>query len=101
MAKSRLYGVPVGAPAICQENARKDEAVRSIAGSTVEYDCTKSLYTALPLNCAKTTPLGGHETMLVKVPLGASRSDPQLLFPTKPVALGLQYVMYRTKGAVT
>lgn len=39
--------------------------------------------------------------MLVKVPLGASRSDPQLLFPTKPVALGLQYVMYRTKGAVT
>ena len=30
------YGVPDGAPAICHENARNDEAVRSIAGSTVE-----------------------------------------------------------------
>jgi len=30
------YGVPEGAPAICQENARNEEAVKSIAGSTVE-----------------------------------------------------------------
>ena len=30
------YGVPDGAPAICQENARNEEAVKSIAGSTVE-----------------------------------------------------------------
>jgi len=30
------YGVPDGAPAICHENAKNDEAVRSIAGSTVE-----------------------------------------------------------------
>ena len=30
------YGVPDGAPAICQANASGDEAVRSIAGSTVE-----------------------------------------------------------------
>src|SRR4051794_17355830 len=43
------YGVPEGIPAICHENARNDDAVKSIAGSTVEYDCTKSLYTALPL----------------------------------------------------
>jgi hypothetical protein len=46
------YGVPVGAPAICHANARKDDAVRSIAGSTVGNDCTKSLNTALVLlNC--------------------------------------------------
>jgi hypothetical protein len=30
------YGVPEGAPAICHENAKKDDAVKSIAGSTVE-----------------------------------------------------------------
>jgi len=30
------YGVPDGDPAICQANAKGDEAVRSIAGSTVE-----------------------------------------------------------------
>jgi hypothetical protein len=30
------YGVPLGAPAICHEKARNDDAVRSIAGSTVE-----------------------------------------------------------------
>jgi hypothetical protein len=29
-------GVPEGAPAICHENARKEDAVKSIAGSTVE-----------------------------------------------------------------
>jgi hypothetical protein len=31
-----LYGVPEGAPAICHANASGDEAVKSIAGSTVE-----------------------------------------------------------------
>ena len=31
-----FHGVPDGAPAICHENARNEEAVRSIAGSTVE-----------------------------------------------------------------
>jgi hypothetical protein len=36
------YGVPDGAPAISHENPRNDDAVRSIAGSTVEYDCTLS-----------------------------------------------------------
>jgi hypothetical protein len=47
-----IYGVPEGAPAICQENARKEDAVKSIAGSTVGNDCTKSLKTALRLlNC--------------------------------------------------
>jgi predicted component of type VI protein secretion system len=30
------YGVPEGAPAICHENAKKEDAVKSIAGSTVE-----------------------------------------------------------------
>ena len=30
------HGVPDGDPAICQANAKGDEAVRSIAGSTVE-----------------------------------------------------------------
>ena len=30
------YGVPDGPPAICQANASGDDAVRSIAGSTVE-----------------------------------------------------------------
>jgi hypothetical protein len=30
------YGVPEGAPAICHEKARNEDAVRSIAGSTVE-----------------------------------------------------------------
>ena len=30
------YGVPEGAPAICHENARNEDAVKSIAGSTVE-----------------------------------------------------------------
>jgi hypothetical protein len=30
------YGVPEGAPAICHENAKKDDAVKSIAGSAVE-----------------------------------------------------------------
>ena len=30
------YGVPLGPPAICHEKARNDDAVRSIAGSTVE-----------------------------------------------------------------
>ena len=38
-----FYGVPEGAPAICQENARNEDAVKSMAGSTVEYDCTLSL----------------------------------------------------------
>src|SRR5437660_7012260 len=37
------YGVPAGDPAICHENAKNEDAVRSMAGSTVEYDCTKSL----------------------------------------------------------
>ena len=32
----RFYGVPDGAPAICQENAMNEEAVKSMAGSTVE-----------------------------------------------------------------
>ena len=32
-----------GAPAMRQANMRKDAAVKSIAGSTVEYDCTLSL----------------------------------------------------------
>jgi molybdopterin converting factor small subunit len=32
----RNYGVPAGLPAMVQENARKDDAVRSMAGSTVE-----------------------------------------------------------------
>jgi hypothetical protein len=36
------YGVPEGIPAICHENARNDDAVKSIAGSTVEYDSTKT-----------------------------------------------------------
>src|SRR5690349_15854932 len=61
---TRHYGVPDGAPAICQAKASGEDAVKSMAGSTVEYDCTKSLYTALPLNCANTsTPLGGHATI--------------------------------------
>ncbi len=30
------YGVPDGVPAISHENPRNDDAVRSIAGSTVE-----------------------------------------------------------------
>lgn len=30
------YGVPDGAPAITHENARNEEAVKSMAGSTVE-----------------------------------------------------------------
>lgn len=30
------YGVPEGAPAICHEKARNEDAVRSMAGSTVE-----------------------------------------------------------------
>src|SRR5438270_2195969 len=34
------YGVPDGAPAICHEKAKNDDAVKSMAGSTVEYDCT-------------------------------------------------------------
>src|SRR6478736_2419684 len=45
LAGELRYGVPAGAPAICHENARNDDAVRSMAGSTVEYDWTKSLYT--------------------------------------------------------
>ena len=40
--RTEPYGVPEGAPAICQENARNEEAVKSMAGSTVEYDCTLS-----------------------------------------------------------
>jgi len=30
------YGVPEGAPAICHANAKGEDAVKSIAGSTVE-----------------------------------------------------------------
>jgi hypothetical protein len=48
-----FQGVPDGAPAITHESARNEDAVRSMAGSTVEKDCTLSLYTApFPLNCA-------------------------------------------------
>ena len=36
------YGVPDGDPATCHAKPRNDEAVKSIAGSTVEKDCTLS-----------------------------------------------------------
>src|SRR5437660_10631811 len=76
------YGVPDGAPAICQAKASGEDAVKSMAGSTVEYDCTKSLYTALPLNCAKTsTPLGGHATIPASVPLAAMEFGPSTAAP--------------------
>src|SRR5262249_26241314 len=40
-------------PAICQANASGEEAPRSIAGSSVDQDCTLSWKVAeLPLNCA-------------------------------------------------
>ena len=42
-------GIPDGTPAICQANARNEEAVKSMAGSTVEKDTTLSLYTAVEL----------------------------------------------------
>ena len=35
-ADAVIYGVPDGAPANCHANASGDDAVRSIAGSTVE-----------------------------------------------------------------
>src|SRR5437762_12535802 len=55
-----------------------------MAGSTVEYDCTKSLYTALPLNCAKTsTPLGGHATIPESVPLAAMEFGPSTAAPER------------------
>lgn len=79
-----LYGVPAGAPAICHEKARNEDAVRSMAGSTVEYDCTKSLYTALPLNCANTsTPFGGHATMPERVPFAETEFGPSTAAPDK------------------
>src|SRR5438128_11538877 len=89
-ALSKLYGVPDGAPAICQAKASGEDAVKSMAGSTVEYDCTKSLYTALPLNCAKTsTPLGGHATIPASVPLAAMEFGPSTAAPEgKGGALG-------------
>src|SRR5712691_644837 len=78
------YGVPDGAPAICQAKASGEDAVKSMAGSTVEYDCTKSLYTALPLNCAKTsTPLGGHATIPESVPLAAMEFGPSTAAPER------------------
>ena len=40
--RHRYQGVPEGPPAITHENARNEEAVRSIAGSTVEKDWTLS-----------------------------------------------------------
>ena len=40
--QSFLYGVPEGVPATCQANPKNDDAVKSMAGSTVEYDCTLS-----------------------------------------------------------
>src|SRR5262249_43684403 len=44
--------------AICHANASGDDAVRSIAGSTVEYDCTLSRNTApWPLKRANASPL--------------------------------------------
>lgn len=36
VSRGDSYGVPDGAPATCQEKARNEDAVRSIAGSTVE-----------------------------------------------------------------
>src|SRR5947199_5518307 len=76
------YGVPLGAPAICQEKARNDDAVRSIAGSTVEKDWTKSLYTALLWNCAKTsTPSVGQAIMPDRVPLAAIEFGPSTAAP--------------------
>ncbi len=75
--------MPDGAPAIVQENASNDDAVKSIAGSTVENDCTLSWYTALfPLNCANTsTPFAGHARIpvsepLVEIELGPSTAAP-------------------------
>jgi hypothetical protein len=35
-SRQGLYGVPDGAPAISHENPRNEDAVRSMAGSTVE-----------------------------------------------------------------
>jgi len=58
------YGVPDGAPATCHEKATGEDALRSVAGSTVAHDCTLSWYTALLLNWTKTsTPFGGQVTM--------------------------------------
>ena len=55
-----------------------------MAGSTVEKDCTKSLYTALPLNCEKTSmPLGGQATIPVKVPFAAIEFGPSTAAPER------------------
>src|SRR5258708_28180667 len=78
------YGVPEGAPAISHENPRNDDAVRSMAGSTVEKDWTLSLKTArFPLKRAKvSTPLGGQATIPVRVPVAADEFGPSTTAPT-------------------
>jgi len=66
-----------------QENARNEEAVRSIAGSTVEYDCTLSLKTApFPLNCANpSTPFAGQANIPLRAPLVAIEFGPSTAAP--------------------
>ena len=56
-------------PAACRANARGEEADRSIAGSTVENACTKSLNFAALLNCSNTsTPSLGHARICCNEP---------------------------------
>src|SRR6476646_9522956 len=82
-AKVDLQGVPDGAPAIFHEKARNELAVKSIAGSTVEKDCTLSLYTArLPLNWANSsTPFGGQVIIPLTCPLVATAFGPSTTAP--------------------
>src|SRR2546422_5647796 len=69
-------GAGGGVPLTCHANAGGDDAVRSIAGSTVEKDWTSSSYTAvLPLNGANVSmPVSGHARIPVSEPVPRTRS---------------------------
>ena len=74
-----------GVPLICHANASGDDAVRSIAGSTVEKDWTSSSYTAvLPLNGANvSTPSGGQARIPVNEPVAANPFGPSTAAPAR------------------
>src|SRR5262245_17943088 len=74
-----------GGPWIWQPNASGEDAVRSIAGCTVENDSALSRYLAvLPLNCAKTSlPSGGQARIPVSEPLKSVPFGPSTAAPAR------------------